>query len=218
MKKKTLICLITVLLAVITFTIIAIFFISPADNPMEVAKKPVIYLYPQKTTDVNVKLNYNGSLDYTYPSYNNGWSVTADPSGKLINHADNREYSYLFWEGSSSTNYDFSTGFVVKGSDTVEFLQEKLAYMGLEPHEYNEFIVYWFPLIQDNNYNLISFQGAVYTDSAELVITPEPDSLLRVFMAYKPLNKHVEIAEQVLEPFERKGFCVVEWGGAEVRN
>ena len=107
-------------------------------------------------------------------------------------------------------------GFVVKGSDTVAFLQEKLAYMGLTPREYNEFIVFWLPQMQDNAYNLITFQGAAYTDNAELVITPEPDSVLRVFMVFRAIYGPVVIAEQELVPFERIGFTVVEWGGSQI--
>ena len=106
---------------------------------------------------------------------------------------------------------------MVKGEDTEKFLQEKLAYMGLTPREYNEFIVYWLPLMQDNEYNLIAFQGETYTDNAKLEITPSPDSILRVFMTFKPLDKPIEIEEQQLTAFERQGFTVVEWGGAELR-
>ena len=110
-----------------------------------------------------------------------------------------------------------SRGFVVKGSDTAEFLQEKLSYLGLTPREYNEFIVYWLPKMQDHPYNLIAFQQEAYTDSAALTISPQPDSILRVFMAYQPLEQPVEIEEQALAPFAREGFAVVEWGGTEIR-
>jgi hypothetical protein len=180
-------------------------------------KKPVIYLYPEYPMDVTVSLDYNGKLRSTYPKYNDGWSVTAYPDGTIVNHADGGEYSYLFWDGDSSMRFDFSSGFVVERSESAEFLRGKLAYMGLTPKEYNEFIVYWLPLMEKNRYNLVSFQGAAYTNNAELYITPEPDSVLRVFMAFKPLLYPVEIPPQELVPFERKGFTVVEWGGSEVR-
>ena len=88
--------------------------------------------------------------------------------------------------------------------------------MGLTPREYNEFIVYWLPQMQNNAYNLITFQTDVYTKNAKLTITPKPDSMLRVFMAYKALEEPIEIGEPVIEPFVRQGFCVVEWGGAEI--
>ena len=38
--------------------------------------------------------------------------------------------------------------------------------MGLTPKEYNEFIVYWAPLLQNNPYNLISFQAKNYEELA----------------------------------------------------
>ena len=184
----------------------------------QVDKKPVIYLYPEKEAKVSVALEYNGKLTCTYPESNGFWEVLAKPDGTLINIEDGKEYSYLFWEGFADIDYDFSEGFVVKGEDTKDFLQEKLAYMGLTPKEYNGFIVYWLPIMKDNKYNLISFQEENYTENAKLIITPKPDSMLRVFMAYKPLDKPIQINEQKLESFERNGFTVIEWGGSEISN
>lgn len=177
-------------------------------------RKPAIYFYPQAALRVHVTLNYDGRLTCTYPSYPaDGWRVTAYPDGRLINQTDGREYSYLYWEGLTEAKYDFGKGFVVAGQDTAAFLQEKLAFIGLTPREYNEFIVFWLPQMQDNPYNLITFQGKAYTDQAILSIEPKPDSLLRVFMAYKPLQESLEIEEQELSRFERTGFAVIEWGG-----
>jgi hypothetical protein len=34
--------------------------------------KPIIYLYPKETQQVNVKINYKGNLAFSYPEYNNG--------------------------------------------------------------------------------------------------------------------------------------------------
>lgn len=178
--------------------------------------KPVIYLYPNAKQEVSVKLHYKGELTYTYPEYKNGWNVVANPDGKLVNLRDNREYSYLFWEGKSNKEWDMSKGFVIKGDETEKFLQEKLEYMGLTPKEYNEFIVYWLPLMKDNKYNLITFAKEEYEDLAKLEITPKPDSILRVFMVFKPLDKAVNIEEQKLETFKRSGFTVVEWGGRKI--
>ena len=59
--------------------------------------KPVIYLYPEQTTAVTVRLDYKGKFTCTYPDYPaGGWQVTARPDGTLTNKADGREYSYLF--------------------------------------------------------------------------------------------------------------------------
>ena len=177
--------------------------------------KPVIYLYPEAETEVTVRLEYKGRLTCTYPAPDpdGAWRVTARPDGTLTDK-QGREYSYLFWEGASDeTHPDFSRGFVIRGSDTAAFLREKLAYMGLTPREYNEFIVYWLPRMQDNPWNLIAFQGRNYTDSAPLTVTPEPDSVLRVFMAYRPMAAPIVVPPQELTPFVRRGFTLVEWGG-----
>lgn len=182
--------------------------------------KPVIYLYPEEETDVHVELELTESeLNTTYPKYDNGWDVTAYPDGMLLNKADGSHHKYLFWDAvNCRTRFDFSKGFCVAGSDTESFLKEKLTYMGLTEQEMNEFIVYWLPLMEHNAYNLISFQGDAYTNSAKLKITPTPDSECRVFMAYVPLENAVAIEPQQLETFERNGFTVVEWGGAEIKT
>lgn len=179
------------------------------------AAKPVLYLYPEEQTAVSVTLDFDGELTATWPAYEGGWHVTAAPDGTL-HDAAGQEYSYLFWEGVTDTEYDFSEGFCVAGADTADFLRETLAAIGLTPREYNEFIVYWLPRMQDNAYNLIAFQRDRYTDSARLTVEPAPDSVLRVFMAWKPLDAPQTIAPQTFAPFERQGFTLVEWGGAEV--
>ena len=186
--------------------------------------KPVLYLYPEKKMDVSVKLSLKDAVfSCTYPDYGKGWNITAYPNGKLINKADKKEYSYLYWELDSTMEFDFSKGFIVKGKDTAAFLQKTLAQMGLKPKEYNEFIVYWLPRMQNNEYNLISFQNKTYTDNVKLKISPKPDSVLRVNMAYKPLTakqakkQKASLKPQTFPKFERKGFAVVEWGGEEVK-
>lgn len=178
-----------------------------------VVRKPVIYLYPIQKTNVTVRLQYAGQLTCTYPAYDGLWQVIAWPDGTLRNLSDGKTYSYLYWEGQNSATYDFSKGFVVKGDETAAFLQDKLACLGLTPKEYNEFIVYWLPFMQDNPYNLISFQDEAYTNQARLKISPEPESILRIFMAYKPLDHYEAVEEQPLAGFRRNGFTVVEWGG-----
>ena len=180
--------------------------------------KPVIYLYPTVPTEVSVKLTLNGRLTCTYPDYSKGWdNFTAHPDGTLI-FPDGKEYYCLYWEGMQDAEWDFSTGFCVKGSDTAAFLEWALAAQGLTPREANEFIIYWLPLMQNNPYNVISFQTDAYTSTAVLEITPKPDSLLRIMMTYYPSDKAVEITPQEFEGFERDGFTVVEWGGSQVKK
>jgi len=175
--------------------------------------KPVLYLYPEEETAVTVRLDYDGALTCSYPAYDDGWSITASPDGTLFD--GETQYNYLYWEGRRNAEYDFSAGFCVRGEDTAAFLEDALAKLGLTRREANEFIVYWLPLMQDNAYNIISFQGAAYTDHARLTITPQPDTLLRVFMAWYTSDEPVVLPPQELTAPARVGFTAVEWGGAE---
>ena len=184
--------------------------------PVAVPEKPVIYLYPETPTEVSVKLTIDGALTCTYPAYDKGWdSFTAHPDGTLI-FPDEKEYYCLYWEGIQNMDCDFTRGFCVKGSDTAAFLEWALSAQGLTSREANEFIIYWLPRMESNPYNVISFQTESYTKGALLEIDPNPDSLLRVFMAYYPSDEAVEIEAQAFTPFERVGFAVVEWGGSEL--
>ena len=176
--------------------------------------KPVIYLYPERETEVNVRLDYAGKLTTTYPEYRDGWRVTACPDGTLTDAAG-QSYNYLYWEGVSDAEYDFSEGHCVAGSDTAAFLEDALQRQGLTRREANEFIVYWLPQMQENPYNIISFQTDAYTETAKLTVEPMPDTVLRVFMAWKPSECMVKIPAQSFSAPPRTGFTVVEWGGCK---
>lgn len=182
-----------------------------------VAEKPVIYLYPQTETDVNVALDIDGTLTVSYPEYPaDGWSITASPDGTLTDE-DGRTYASLFWEAEMTAQYDLTEGFCVAGTDTAQFLEETLAALGLSETEANEFIVYWLPRMQNNTCNLITFQTDAYTDAAALTVTPAPDTVIRVFMVWQALEQPIEIPAQALPAApQRTGFTVVEWGGAEI--
>lgn len=178
--------------------------------------KPVIYLYPEEETEVSVVLTLDGKLTCTYPAYENSWTVTAGPDGTLTD-AKGQTYNYLYWEGETGMEFDFSEGFCVKGEDTAVFLEKALADLGLTRREANEFIVFWLPMMEQNPYNLISFQTENYTEAAKLTVSPTPDTLLRVFLAWKGTEEYTELTEQELSALERTGFTVVEWGGTEVK-
>ena len=186
---------------------------DPKCDP-NVSYKPMIYLYPTEKTDVKVVLKNKKLLTTTYPKYKDSWEVIADTDGTLIDKESGREYYGLYWEGKNYTKINMKKGFVVKGSDTTKFLEEKLNELGLTDKEAEEFIVYWLPKMEENKYNYIYFAT---TDEVNkympLEITPEPDSLIRILMYYKPLNKKIDVKEQKIKTVYRKDFTVVEWGG-----
>ncbi|MBQ8249435.1 MAG: hypothetical protein IJY93_06095 [Clostridia bacterium] len=176
--------------------------------------KPVLYLYPTEVTDISVKFEHPELLIVDYPSYNDGWQVTALSDGTLTD-SRGRSYYALYWEESLTTgDYEYPDGFCVKGDEAAEFLEKKLEVLGLNEREANEFIMYWLPVMKQNEYNLVRFE---LTDEREatnaLHISPEPDSLLRIAIHIKPIESEIRLPEQKLPTFTRNGFTAIEWGG-----
>jgi len=179
-------------------------------------EKPVLYVYPEKdNTEVQLSLDYNGSLTTVYPAFTkeNCWEFMANKDGTII--MGGKEYNYLFWEGEDIRKTKMDTGYCVAKEDLVPFLEKELSELGLNDKEMDDFITYWLPRLSQHKYNLISFDNSEYLDTAKLQIKPKPDNLIRVFMTYKGVDSPVEIAEpEKVHMPERTGFTVVEWGGS----
>lgn len=177
--------------------------------------KPVIYLYPTKTTDVTVKVFPGGGFTITEPIYNDGWFVRATKNSELYNYKDKTTYPYLFWEGLGLNYERPNNGFVVAKNDVEKFLKEKLSQFGLIEKEYNEFIEFWLPKMQEKNYYFITFVPQEEFDKlAPLSVNPKPDTIIRVFMDFEGLDNYVSVKPQIIKNTPRIGFTVVEWGGA----
>lgn len=183
-----------------------------SENEDMMLYKPVIYLYPLEETEISVSLDIKGEFSVTDPLYENGWTVVAKPDGTLLHQG--KEYPYLFWEAKIKAQFDLSRGFCVAAAETEAFLKEKLTYLGLNESETAEFLEFWLPKMKENPYNLITFQGEEYTACAPLKVDPAPQSVIRVFMVYQPLQAPVEIKAQALQPAAREGYALIEWGGA----
>ncbi len=188
----------------------------PTCDP-NMAYKPMIYLYPEEETKINVKLGRPELLTTTYPKYNEntGWQVVAKPDGTL--KYNNREYYGLYWEGLDNFEQQ-KDGFVISGKDTAKFLEEKLEILGLNEREANEFIIYWLPKMGNNEYNYVRFvTGSEIEEWMPLEVSPKPDTTIRILMEFKPLDQKIDIEEQRLEQVKREGYTVVEWGGTEIK-
>ena len=181
-------------------------------------EKPVIYLYPEQKTDVTVTLGYPECVTHSYPKYEGAWYVTAQPNGTLTDLNSGKELYCLYYENVSPIPLEqLEEGFVVRGADTAPFLEEKLATLGLNEREAEEFIIYWLPRLETNEWNYIRFAEPDEINSEmPLEIMPQPDSIIRVLMLWKALDAPIPVREQMLVTPVRTGFTAVEWGGAEI--
>lgn len=178
--------------------------------------KPILYFYPETTTDISVQLAYKGKLTYTYPIYSStGWKVKAEPDGTLHDEKG-MEYYSLFWEGEPTEPIVPRNGTVVSKDETISFLETTLDELGLNRREANEFILFWLPKLNENPHNLIHFSSSEYEDLAKLTIDPKPETIIRVMMVVQPLHQKIDFPTQDISTLKksRKGYTVVEWGGS----
>jgi len=179
--------------------------------------KPIIYLYPTVETEINVKLWTPENLSHTYPKYNSEkwWNVIAQPNWDLKDMETWRKLYALYREWKILDPQDFDEWFVVAWKDIIPFLEEKLAILWLNEREAEEFIVYWLPQMEGNEWNLIRFETKAEQDeNMPLNITPKPDTVIRVMMDWKAIDEPIDIPEQQLFTPERTWFTVVEWWGS----
>ena len=175
--------------------------------------KPVLYLYPKKETNVKVTFDKPEMLTTTYPKYKDSWNVKVKPNGDMYDK-DGKYYYALYWEEQKNHEVSFNTGFYVEKDNAINFLEEKLTTIGLNKKERNEFIMYWLPILEKNGKSLVYFELTEEREKySPITITPAPDSLLRIAMHVKKVDTKVDIKEQKLKTFKRKGFTAVEWGG-----
>jgi len=172
--------------------------------------KPVIYLYPEKTTKVSVKVD--AQITKSEPIYGTGWEVVAEPSGQL--NLGGKTYDSLYWEGTGLTYPVINQGVIVKTGEAIPTIKAQLAQMGLTQKEIADFVEFWAPKMPDAPFTRLTWFGTKEINAlAPLKISPAPDTLIRVFLDFEGLDQSIDIAPQKLTPFTRRGFTVVEWGG-----
>jgi hypothetical protein len=93
-----------------------------------------------------------------------------------------------------------------------------LSLIGLNSREINDFITYWTPFLQREQY----FIHFLINEECEYVATynfsKEPDNLIRIIALFmKPPVKINDVIEQDLKKNQRNGYIIVEWGGVEIQ-
>jgi len=175
--------------------------------------KPVIYLYPEKETDIHIELPHFIKVTVSEPKYPyNGWDVTAKPNGELTMQ-DGSKYGSLFWEGTGVGYKTPETGFVVARENIPNFLYKTLPKYGLNETEIAEFMEFWVPELNKSKFYRLSCLTDEFDKAAPLNVIPKPNTIIRLFMDVKPLSAPMEIDTPIIHTPQRLGFTLVEWGG-----
>jgi len=207
--------------------------------------KPVVYLYPKKPTVVHLSFSSPVTLNTQIPLYQNGWLVKANVDGTLIDlqsqYTDctkidsakfgseyastackTNSYPYIYWSGKSVENSypAVEGGWIVEKGKLLTFMQNTLQEIGLTDNESKDMTSYWVPKMSEENapYYRVSFlQTQDMNAFIPMNVSPQPDSVLRVFLDWKALSSKptVNLEPQQLKKFNRNGFTLVEWGGLQ---
>jgi len=172
--------------------------------------KPNIYIYPEKTVDLDVSLDFplGGSVITSIPDYGTGWHVTVTPDGMI-----DGKYGYLFYESQNPDVFQYKYGWTVKNSDLEKFFRANMSDYGFAGREIEDFIEWWIPKFDGNCYDIYPQTACEIDPVVKLNISIVPDSLQRLSYAVRETATCKEhLAEPVIAPFERIGFSVLEWG------
>lgn len=204
--------------------------------------KPAIYMYPEKPTDINVKLNLDGKLTVSNPNYDadSGWNVTAYPDGRIkVNtprgwqaeapaeamtpptvEESEKTYPYLYYEAELNGVTLPKEGFVYSRQELPKQLRLLMEKIGFNGKETSDFLEYWLPRLTEKPYYFVTLLPQDLINSKEkLTFTVNPDTLIRTRFVFEGLDAPVSVRPLTTlrsDPVPRTGFTVTDWGGTLV--
>lgn len=179
--------------------------------------KPAIYLYPQQTTNINVRLSLDGKLTVSNPIYDTqkGWSVIADPSGKIVTPLTLSDYPYLYYEADLKGVTIPKEGFVYAQQDLPQSLKSLMLQIGFNEKEIADFMAYWLPRLSEKPYYFVTLlPEEVINQKEKLTFSVNPDSLIRSRFVFEGLDGPISVKPLTnIQTHSRTGFTVTDWGG-----
>jgi hypothetical protein len=172
---------------------------------------PYIYLYPKRVQRARVLLIPPAEVEITEvdPPYRDGWSVRAEPSGRIDGVRD-----FLYYESTiSDAGFQEEEGWAVPGEEIFSWFEAMLPELGLNPAEVQDFMDYWkFNMPYAACYNVFPQPTDLPEQHMGLRFLPAPDSLLRVWLRLEGTGVCPPLPAPEIQPFVRQGFTAVEWG------
>lgn len=180
--------------------------------------KPVIYLYVDKPTFVDVTLLTPGQIVESIPTIETGnkWTdVLALPGGIL--KYQNNYYRELYYESSQEKVNPPDNGVFINTQNLEQELKTQVLKLGLLGIEADEFVDYWLPRLENLNkpyifFSILSKEEKKRTDHVE--ISPKPDVFIEFIAYFKGVDEKFQTKSFAFPQVpNRKGFTAVEWGG-----
>ncbi len=173
-------------------------------------RKPNLYIYPEQTLSLSVKINFpnGGKVTESIPAYNNSWNITVTPNGQI-----NDYYDYLFYECDVPDLTQKEYGWVIKTTELENFFANNLSLSGFSQKEVNDFIEYWIPLLTEHNYYAIYPQYKTQLNKMiEIEFSEIPDNFYRLHYVIIGRDNNKQLPAPQIESAIREKYYAVEWG------
>ncbi|MBR9682694.1 MAG: hypothetical protein GOV02_03380 [Candidatus Aenigmarchaeota archaeon] len=172
-------------------------------------EKPAVYLYPETDSHIQVTIDTAGRIIEDIPEYNGGWNVFVTTEGLI-----EQKYDYLFYEVQLNSIDLPEQGWVVSQDELNGWFDTNLIAMGMNQKEKDQFKEYWLERLEGSAYYEIKLLDDTFLEeNMNLIIDPQPDTIIRLDFHFRRLDNTIEIEEPEIMTPERNGFIVVEWGG-----
>lgn len=181
---------------------------STSTGPL--VRKPNIYIYPESSINLSISIKFpnGGRVIKAIPSYNNGWDITVDKSGKIDSN-----YDYLFYECTAPDLYQYKKGWRVGHDSLTAFFRINLKRTGFTEKEIQDFVEYWIPKLKSDEYIIYPQYSEDLKNIVVLKFSEEPDNLIRLFYIIQgSMGLDKELLLPDIPEFDRSGFHVAEWG------
>jgi len=189
--------------------------------------KPAIYLYPEKETELNVKLRLDGRLTMSNPPYDSitGWNVIASPDGRIQQLTTHNpqlitSFPYLYYEANLNNIEIPKEGYVVEKEKLEIFLTKLLSDIGFNSQETGDFNKYWLPRLTEKPYYFITLLPEELINAKEaLSFSVKPETIIRTRVVFEGLYVPIRVRPLTplrSDPVKRQGFTVTDWGGTLV--
>ena len=123
-------------------------------------------------------------------------------------------YEYLFYEADLRKLDLPNEGWIVEYSKLNSWFNQNLIKLGLNEKEIYQFKEYWMKELPNSKYYEIKLlEDNFLRDNMNLIIEPQPETIIRINFHFKPLNEKYPLPLKKISNKKRLGFTVVEWGG-----
>jgi hypothetical protein len=168
---------------------------------------PNVYLYPEESTAVHVRVAESYKITNSDPLYpRGGWWSIAEPDGQLLTKDGWKDF--LFYEILMDPNdFQRNEGWCIHGEQGQVSIEKAMENYGFLANEIWDFSDFWDSEFPEADWMTVYPQ---VDDLLPVSISPRPDSFLRVwFLVENGCNR---VYEPEIPEIKRTGFHASEWG------